>query len=186
MPKRQLPLPMIDQLVDATSGHERLSFMDAYSGYNQIKMNLADEEHTTFRTDMGVYCYTVMPFGLKNARATFQRLMHKVFKDLLGNIMEVYVDNMLVKSLRRSSHIKDLDECFQLLRHYRMRLNPSKCAFGVTPGKFLGFMVTQRGIEANQEKIKALENVTPAIHQGSPATQWEDRITLPILGSGMG
>ncbi|KAK8928830.1 hypothetical protein KSP39_PZI017964 [Platanthera zijinensis] len=96
-PKDSFPLPIIDQLVDATSGHELLSFMDAYSGYNQIKMNPTDEEHTTFRTDMGVYCYTVMPFGLKNAGATFQRLMHKVFKDMLGKIMEVYVDDMLVE-----------------------------------------------------------------------------------------
>ncbi|KAI0502322.1 hypothetical protein KFK09_017269 [Dendrobium nobile] len=160
-PKDSFPLPRIDQLVDATSGHQMLSFMDAYSGYNQIQMDPADEEATSFQTDKGLYCYLVMPFGLKNAGATYQRLMNKVFKNLIGRTMEVYVDDMLVKSLEKSQHISDLEECFNLLRSYNMRLNPSKCAFGVTSGKFLGFMVTHRGIEANPEKIKALRDMLP-------------------------
>ncbi|KAI0522352.1 hypothetical protein KFK09_004731 [Dendrobium nobile] len=160
-PKDCFPLPRIDQLVDATSGHQMLSFMDAYSGYNQIRMNPVDEEATAFQTDRGLYCYQVMPFGLKNAGATYQRLMNKVFKDLIGHTMEVYVDDMLVKSFEKSQHISDLEQCFCLLRFYNMRLNPSKCAFGVASGKFLGFMVTNRGIEANPEKIKALRDMVP-------------------------
>ncbi|XP_020592205.1 uncharacterized protein LOC110032761 [Phalaenopsis equestris] len=160
-PKDSFPLPRIDQLVDATSGHQMLSFMDAYSGYNQIRMNPMDEEATSFQTDKGLYCYQVMSFGLKNAGATYQRLMNKVFKNLLGRTMEVYVDDMLVKSLEASQHISHLEECFQLLRQYNLRLNPTKCAFGVTSGKFLGFMVTHRGIEANPEKIKALKEMVP-------------------------
>ncbi|KAK8913989.1 hypothetical protein KSP39_PZI024103 [Platanthera zijinensis] len=160
-PKDSFPLPRIDQLVDSTAGHQLLSFMDAYSGYNQIRMNPTDEEHTAFRTDKGIYCYRVMPFGLKNAGATYQRLMNKIFKELIGRSMEVYVDDMLVKSIRRESHLEDLEKCFKILRQYGMKLNPSKCAFGVTSGKFLGFMVTQRGIEANPEKIKALEEMSP-------------------------
>ncbi|KAI0492486.1 hypothetical protein KFK09_026759 [Dendrobium nobile] len=114
-PKDSFPLPRIDQLVDATSGHQMLSFMDAYSGYNQIQMDPADEEATSFQTDKGLYCYLVMPFGLKNAGATYQRLMNKVFKNLIGRTMEVYVDDMLVKSLEKSQHISDLEECFNLL-----------------------------------------------------------------------
>ncbi|PKU75563.1 hypothetical protein MA16_Dca011339 [Dendrobium catenatum] len=102
-----------------------------------------------------------MPFRLKNAGATYQRLMNKVFKNLIGRTMEVYVDDILVKSLEKSQHISDLEECFCLLRSYNIRLNPSKCAFGVTSGKFLGFMVTHRGIEANPEKIKALRDMIP-------------------------
>ncbi|KAK8921231.1 hypothetical protein KSP39_PZI020106 [Platanthera zijinensis] len=99
--------------------------------------------------------------GLKNAGATYQRLMNKIFKELIGKSMEVYVDDMLVKSIRRDDHLKDLVKCLRILRQYGMRLNPSKCAFGITSGKFLGFMVTQRGIEANLEKIKALEEMSP-------------------------
>ncbi|PKU73078.1 putative mitochondrial protein [Dendrobium catenatum] len=102
-----------------------------------------------------------MPFGMKNAGATYQRLMNKMFKDLIGHTMEVYVDDMLVKSLEKSQHISNLEQCFCLLRSYNMRLNPSKCAFGVTSGKFLSFMVTHRGIEANPEKIKALRDMVP-------------------------
>ncbi|PKU63511.1 RNA-directed DNA polymerase [Dendrobium catenatum] len=160
-PKDSFPLTRIDLLVDATSGHQMLSFMDAYSGYNQIQMDPADEEATSFQTDKGLYCYLVMPFGLKNAGATYQRLMNKVFKSLIGRTIEVYMDDMLVKSLEKSQHILDLEECFCLLRSYNMRLNPSKCAFGVTSGKFLGFMVTHRGIEANPKKIKALRDMLP-------------------------
>ena len=97
-----------------------------------------------------------MPFGLKNAGATYQRLVNKIFQDQIGRNMEVYVDDMLVKSKEEVDHIKDLREAFETLRRHRMKLNPAKCAFGVASGKFLGFMVTQRGIEANPEKIKAI------------------------------
>ncbi|CAL2228814.1 unnamed protein product [Prunus armeniaca] len=92
------PLPRIDQVVDATAEHNLLSFMDAYLGYNQIFMDPADREHTTFITDRGLYCYNVMPFGLKNAGATYQRLVNRIFAKHIGGIMEVYVDDMLVKS----------------------------------------------------------------------------------------
>ncbi|KAI5322358.1 hypothetical protein L3X38_031430 [Prunus dulcis] len=155
-PKDSFPLPRIDQLVDATAGHELLSFMDAYSGYNQIFMHPPDSEHTAFITDKGLYCYNVMPFGLKNAGATYQRLVNKIFAGYIGNIMEVYVDDMLVKSRTAEDHLQNLSIMFGILKEYRMRLNPKKCAFGVSSGKFLGFMISQRGIEANPEKIKAI------------------------------
>ena len=97
-----------------------------------------------------------MPFGLKNAGATYQRMVNKVFKDLLGNTMEAYVDDMIVKSRKEESHIEKLKKVFHVMRSHNMRLNPSKCSFGVSAGKFLGFMITQRGIEANPEKIRAI------------------------------
>ena len=103
-PKDCYPLPRIDLLVDATAGHSLLSFMDAYSGYNQIRMNPGDEEKTSFITDQGTYCYRVMPFGLKNARATYQRLVNYMFRDLIGKSMEVYVDDLLVKSKEETDH----------------------------------------------------------------------------------
>ncbi|KAK0586525.1 hypothetical protein LWI29_008372 [Acer saccharum] len=158
-PKDSFPLPRIDQLVDATAGHELLSFMDAYSGYNQIRMNKADEEKTSFTTDQGLYCYKVMPFGLKNAGATYQRLVNRMFARQIGKNMEVYVDDMLTKSTTAEKHTEDLKETFDVLRKYQMKLNPSKCVFGVPSGRFLGFQVHQRGIEVNPEKIKALEGM---------------------------
>ena len=111
-PKDSFPLPKIDQLVDTTSGHRLLSFMDAFSGYNQIRMSPEDEEHTAFITDRGTFCYRMMPFGLKNAGATYQRLVNRIFKDQIGRNMQVYVDDMLVMSKPHSDHVADLAETF--------------------------------------------------------------------------
>ena len=109
-----------------------------------------------FVTTKGLYCYRVMSFGLKNAGATYQRLVNKVFKDQIGRKMEVYIDDMLVKSAQIPDQVRDLEETFRTLRRHRMKLNPTKCAFGVTSEKFLGFLISQLGIEANPEKIKAI------------------------------
>ena len=116
-------------------------------------MEEADQEKTSFMTSQGLFCYKVMPFKLKNAGATYQRLMNKMFAHQIGRNVQVYVDDMLVKSLREEDHLDNLKETFDTLRSYNMKLNPNKCAFGVTVGKFLGFMVSQRGIEVNTEKI---------------------------------
>ncbi|KAH9715068.1 hypothetical protein KPL71_020894 [Citrus sinensis] len=159
-PKDSFPLPKIDQLVDSTAGHGLLSFMDAFSGYNQIPMYEQDEESTAFITNQGLFCYRVMPFSLKNAGATYQRLVNKVFKPLIGKTMEVYVDDMITKSKIPEEHVRHLEETFELLRKYKMKLNPEKCAFGVESEKFLGFMVSHRGIEANPEKIQAIVQMT--------------------------
>ncbi|KAG7536943.1 Integrase catalytic core [Arabidopsis suecica] len=148
-PKDSFPLPHIDRLVESTAGNELLTFMDAFSGYNQIMMNPEDEEKTSFITDRGIYYYKVMPFGLKNAGATYQRLVNKMFAEHLGKTMEVYIDDMLVKSLKKSEHITHLVQCFKILNEFGMKLNPAKCSFGVPSGEFLGYIVTERGIEAN-------------------------------------
>ncbi|XP_021808476.1 uncharacterized protein LOC110752181 [Prunus avium] len=155
-PKDNFPLSRIDQLVDSTSCNQLLSFMDAYLGYNQILMHEDDKAKTSFIIERGTYCYKVMPFGLKNAGATYQRLVNKIFKEQISKTMEVYVNDMLVKAPKRADHIKNLTEAFSLLRQYRMKLNPSKCTFGVSSGRFLGYLVTQRGIEAHPRQIKAI------------------------------
>ena len=116
-------------------------------------MDEADQEKMSFVTSQGLFCYKVMPFGLKNAGATYQRLVNHMFRPRIGRIMELYVDDMLVKSLDEGKHLDDLQETFGTLRQYNMKLNLSKCAFGVSLGKFLGFMVSHRGIEANLDKI---------------------------------
>jgi hypothetical protein len=155
-PKESFSLPRIDALVDSTSGYELLSFMDVFSGYNQIIMHPEDREKTTFITDRGLYYYKVMPFSLKNTGATYQRLVNKMFQAQIGRNMEVYVDDMLVKSAESITHIDDLHEAFGILKQYGMKLNPTKCAFGVSSGKFLGYMVSSRGIEENPKKIQAV------------------------------
>ena len=155
-PKDSFPLPRIDLIVDATTGHELLSFMDAFSSYNQISMDPDYQEKTSFVTMQGTYCYRVMPFGLKNIEAIYQRLVNQMFQKQISVTMEVYIDDMLVKSTTAELHISHLSEAIQILRNYNMKLNPAKCAFGVSAGKFLGFIVNHRGIEANPDKIKAV------------------------------
>ena len=160
-PKDSYPFPRVDVLVDSTSKHQLLSFMDAFSGYNQIRMHEDDQEKTLFVTSQGLFCYRVMPFGLKNASATYQRLMNRMFAPQIGRNVQVYVDYMLVKSRREEDYLEDLKETFDTLRSYNMKLNLGKCAFGVMAGKFLGFMVSQRGIEANPDKIRAIMEMKP-------------------------
>ena len=142
--------------MDTTVGHELLKFMDAFSDYKQINMDPDNQEKTSFVTGQGTYCYRVMPFGLKNAGATYQRLVNRMFQRQIGASMEVYIDDMLVKSTTAELHLAHLAEAFQILKEYNMKLNPAKCAFGVSAKKFLGFIVNNRGIEANPDKIKAM------------------------------
>ena len=122
-------------------------------------MDPDDQENTSFVTGQGTYCYRVMPFGLKNVGATYQRLVNKMFQKPIGTSMEVYIDDMLVKSTTAELHIAHLAEAFQILKGYNMKLNPAKCAFGVSAVKFLGFIVNNRGIEANPDKIKAVLDI---------------------------
>ncbi|KAL0410840.1 UNVERIFIED_CONTAM: Retrovirus-related Pol polyprotein from transposon opus [Sesamum latifolium] len=162
-PKDFYPLPIIDQLVDSTSGCECLSMMDASQGYHQIMLAPENRKRVSFITYVGTFYYVAMPFGLKNAGATYQRLVDKIFHPQIGRNIEVYVDDMLVKSNEAQDHVTDLEETFSVLRKYKLKLNPGKCAFGVQGGRFLGFMVTQIGIEANPSKIKAiLDMKTPS------------------------
>ena len=117
-PKDSFPLPRINQLVDSIAGHKLLTFMDAFSGYNQIKMAKEDQEKTFFITSRGLYCYKVMPFILKNAGAIYQRLVNKMFNKQIGRNMEVYVDDILVKSKEELAHLDNLKETFTTLRQY--------------------------------------------------------------------
>ena len=107
-------------------------------------------------TETSSYCYKVMPFGLKNAGATYQRLMDVVLAPMLGRNVYAYVDDMVVASKDRTQHVADLEELFVTISKYRLKLNPEKCVFGVEVGKFLGFMLTERGIEANPDKCAAI------------------------------
>ncbi|GJY82621.1 reverse transcriptase domain-containing protein [Tanacetum coccineum] len=118
-----------------------------------------DEEKTEFYTDQGTYCYTNMPFGLKNAGATYQRLVDSTFQSQIGRNLEEYVDDMVVKSKDEKMLLADIAETFDNLRKINMKLNPKKCSFEVEEGKFLGYMVTSEGIKANPKKAKALADL---------------------------
>ena len=124
----------IDQLVDATVGHPRMSFLDAFQGYHQIPLALDDQEKTAFVTPIGNYHYKVMPFGLKNAGSIYQRMMTRMFESQLGKNIEIYIDDMVVKSKMVLEHLGDLRAIFEILRKYKLRLNASKCSFGVGSG----------------------------------------------------
>jgi hypothetical protein len=158
-PKDYFPLSRIDQIINSTTGCERLSFLDAYSWYNQIRLKVEDEEKTMFITPHGVYCYMTMPFVLKNAGATYQRCMQACLKEQLGRNIEVYVDDIVIKTTRDDSLLDDLRETFHNLDRYSIKLNPKKCSFGVPTGPLLGYLISERGIEGNPEKIQVILNM---------------------------
>ncbi|XBI56747.1 hypothetical protein VPH35_038280 [Triticum aestivum] len=153
---------VICEIVDSTAECDLLCFLDAFSGCHQIKMAVEDMEKTAFLTPCGVYCYTCMPFGLRNAGATFQRLIHIALGQQLGRNAEAYVDDIVVKSREERTLIQDLEETFASLRNMDLRLNLEKCVFGVPSDKLLGFLVSHRGIEANPEKVKAIDDMSPS------------------------
>jgi hypothetical protein len=152
-PKVPYPLPRIDQIVDSTTGCELLCFLDAYSGYHQIKMKESDQLATSFITPFEMYCYVTMPFDLRNAGTTYQRCMPHVFGDHIRRTVEAYVDDIVVK-IRKAD---DLCVAFGCLRANMVKLNPEKCVFGVPRGMLLGYIVSQRGIKDNPEKVATLE-----------------------------
>ncbi|GMI78334.1 hypothetical protein HRI_001502700 [Hibiscus trionum] len=158
-PKVNFPLPHIDTLADNTVGHSLFSFIDGFSIYNQIKMCPEDMEKTTFVTLWGTFCYKVMPFGLKNGGATYQRVMVTLFHDMMHKEKEVYVDDMIAKSKTEEEHLANLSKLFQRLRKFQLKHNPAKCTFGVTSGKLLGFVVSRRGIKIDPYKIKAIQEL---------------------------
>jgi hypothetical protein len=160
-PKVPYPLPHIDQIVDSTAGCETLSFFDAYSGYHQIKMKESDQLATSFITPFGMYCYTTMSFGLRNAGATYQRCMNHVFGEHIDRTVEAYVDDIVVKTRKAFDLLSDLEVTFRCLKAKSVKLNPEKSVFGVPRGMLLGFIISERGIEANPEKIAAITNMGP-------------------------
>ena len=172
-PKDPFPLPRIDQIIDSTSGCEILSFLDACSGYHQIAMKESDQLAISFITSFGSYCYVSMSFGLKNTRATYQQCMQACFSDQINPPIDpdwpdphrataaVYVDDIVVKTPRADNLVAILSTTFANLKRFNIKLNPKKCTFGVPKGKLLGYMVSDRGIEANCDKIAAITNMGP-------------------------
>ena len=149
-------------LVDSTTYNELLSLMDDFFDYNQILIALEDIPKIVFRCfgSIGMFEWLVMPFGLKNASATYQRAMNAIFHDMLGHHMEVYIDDIVVKSKRVNDHVDHLRKSFERMRHHQLKLNPLKCAFGVRVGNFLGFLVTKEEYKWIRTKKKLLLHST--------------------------
>jgi len=146
-------------MIDNMYGFERMSFMNDFSGYNQIKMYSDDEKHTSFRTSLGVFCYTVMPYGLKNAGATDQCAMSVIFHDHLRKTVECYVDDIAIKNPDKNNHLHDLRMIFDLMRAHQLKINPTKPFLGVSCGKFLRFIVTSKRIHLDLDKIKVIQDM---------------------------
>ena len=145
--------------MDSTAPCHLLSFLDAYSRYHQIFKKKEDEENTTFITPCGTYCFLRMPFGLKSVGSTFARADQIDFEPQLHRNMEAYMDDIVVKTKDRATLVQDLEETFANRHKINLKLNPEKCVFGVPSSKLLGFFVSQHGIEANPDTIKAIEQI---------------------------
>src|SRR3954464_3602186 len=168
-PKDEYPMPVAEMLVDSAAGFEYLSMLDGYSGYNQIFIAEDDVSKTVFRCPgaIGTYEWVVMPFGLKNAGATYQRAMNSIFHDFIETFMQVYIDDIVVKSTSGMSHLDHLSQSFERMRKYGLKMNPLKCAFFVQAGDFLGFVVHKKGKEIDQNTTKAI------METKSPSTKKE-------------
>ncbi|GJX59301.1 reverse transcriptase domain-containing protein, partial [Tanacetum coccineum] len=152
-PKDGYPLPEIDWKVESLCGFPFKYFLDAYKGYHQIQMAKEDEEKTAFITSQGIFCYTKMPFGLRNAGATYQRLVDKAFHKQIGRNLEVYVNDLVIKSRTEDEIVKDIEETFKTLREIKMNINLKKCTFGVEEGMFLGHKVNSKGLKICPDKV---------------------------------
>ncbi|GJU95826.1 reverse transcriptase domain-containing protein [Tanacetum coccineum] len=166
-PKDGYPLPEIDWKVESLCEYPFKCFLDAYKGYHLIKMAKEDEEKMAFITSQGIFCYSKMPFGLKNAGATYQRFVDKAFQKQIGRNLEVYVDDLLIKSRTEQEIMWGIKETFRTLREINMKLNPKKCTFGVEEGMFLGYIVDTKGIKVFPDKVEAVLCNTPKLgHSG--------------------
>jgi hypothetical protein len=154
-------MPVADLLVDSTSGNKVISFLDGNAGYNQIFMVKEDMSKTAFHCPgfINLFECVIMTFGLKNAGATYQRAMNLIFHDLLRVLMEVYIDNVVVKLVGFEEHLTDIKLSLVRMKKYGLQMNPLKCTFGVTSGRFLGFIVHEHGIQIDPMKIESIRKI---------------------------
>jgi hypothetical protein len=160
-PNDEYPMPIADLLIDSASGNKVISFLHGNTGYNQIFMAKEDVNKTVFRYLglFGLFEWVIMTFGLKNAGVTYQRAMNLIFHDLLRVLMEVYIDDVVVKSVGFKEHMADIKLSLERMKKYGVWMNPLKCAFGVTTGRFLGFIVHEHGIQIDPMKIESIRKI---------------------------
>jgi hypothetical protein len=159
--KDEYPMPVTENLINRASGNKIISFLDGNVGYSQIFMAREDIAKTAFWCPgfVGLFEWVVMTLGLKNAGATYQRALNLIIHDLLGIIFYVYIDNLVVKLAEFEGHLADLRSVFEKMRKYKLKMNLLKCAFGVSAGRFLGFIVHENGIEVDHKKVEAIEKI---------------------------
>jgi hypothetical protein len=162
-PKDEYPMPVVETLINAAASNKILSFMDGNASYNHIFMAPEDIQKAAFRVPgaMGLFEYVVMTFGLKNADTTYQRDMNYIYHDLIGKLVEIYIDDVVVKSTSTGGHSEDLRKVLERTRRFRLKMNPKKCAFGVSAGQFLGFLVHERGIEIGLKSQDVVRTMVP-------------------------
>jgi hypothetical protein len=162
-------MPIADNLINRVAGNKVISFLDGNAGYNQIFMAIEDVYKTAFHCPdfVGLFEWVVMTFDLKNAGATYQRAVNLIFHYHLGVMMEVYIDDLVIKSTNFKEHIFSLRVVFKRMRQYNLKTHPLKCAFGVSAGRFLGFIVHERGIEIDPKKVDSISNL------GEPTCKWD-------------
>ncbi|KAI5328000.1 hypothetical protein L3X38_027396 [Prunus dulcis] len=162
-PKDEYHMPMVDMLVDGAAHNQMLSFMDGNAGHNHIMVAEEDIHKTAFMCPghIGSFEYTVMPFGLRHVGVTYQRAMNFVFHDMIGHSLEVYMDDVVIKSLEEGDHVSNLKRAFLRMRQHKLKMNPKKCVFGVQAGNFLGFLVPQKGIGIDKNKAKSIIEALP-------------------------
>jgi hypothetical protein len=162
-PKDEYPMPVVETLINAAASNKILSFMDGNTGYNQIFMAPEDIHKTAFRVPgaVGLFKYVVMTFGLKNVDATYQRAMNYNYHDLIGKLVEIYIDDIVVKSTSIGGHLGDLRQVFEQTKRFGLKMNLKKCAFSVSAGQFLGFLVHERGIEIGLKSQEVVRTMVP-------------------------
>jgi hypothetical protein len=162
-PKDEYLMSIAETLINAAAGNKILSFMDGNAGYNQIFMAPEDIHKIAFRVPgaVGLFEYVVMTFGLKNDGTTYQRAMNYIYLELISKLVEIYIDNVVVKSTLTGEHLEDLRQVFERTRRFRLKMNPKKCAFGVSVGQFLGVLVHERGIEIVLKSQEAVRTMVP-------------------------
>jgi hypothetical protein len=162
-PKDEYPMPVAETLINAATGNKILSFMDGNAGYNQIFMALQDIHKTAFRVPdaVGLFEYVVMTFGLKNAGTMYQHAMNYIYHGLIVKLVEIYIDDVVVKSTLTGRLLEDLRQVFERTRRFGLKMNLKKCAFGVSAGQFLGFLVHERGIEIGLKSQEAVRTMVP-------------------------
>ena len=158
--KDYFPLPFTDIILDHVAGQECYSFLDGFSGYNQVFIRAEDQLKTTFTTEWGTFAFNRMPFRLCNAPGTFQRLMMDIFQDFLRHILEVFIDDFAIFSIR-SEHLGFLKKTFERCRETNLKLHPGKCFLGMTSGVLLGHIVSKKGLEVDMEKVRAILTLAP-------------------------
>jgi hypothetical protein len=162
-PKDEYPMPVAETLINAAASKKILSFMDGSASYNQIFMALEDLHKTAFRVPsvVGLFEYVVKTFGLKNAGITYQRAMNYIYHDLIGKLVEIHIDDVVVKSTSTEGNLGDLRQVFEQNRRFGLKMNPKKCTFGVLAGRFLGFLVHERGIEIGLKSQEPVRTMVP-------------------------